>query len=61
MEKATFTRVNLSDLRVMMAIMHVFMEELLCPTVMGWIPVLEYLLLGACGHLWLCPIMSGIK
>jgi hypothetical protein len=30
MEKPTFTRVNLSDVRVIMTIMHVLMEELLC-------------------------------
>jgi hypothetical protein len=30
MEKPTFTRVNLSNVRVIMTIMHVLMEELLC-------------------------------
>jgi hypothetical protein len=49
MEKPTFTRRNLSDVRAIMAIMCVLVEELLCHVVMGWIPVLEYLLSGACG------------
>jgi hypothetical protein len=61
MEKPVFSRTNLSDVRVIMTIMLVLMEELLCQTVMGLIPVLECLLLGACGCLWLCPVMPGIK
>jgi hypothetical protein len=61
MEKPTITRDNLSDLRVIIAIMHVLMEELLCQEVMGRIPILESLFLGARGHLWLCPIMPSIK
>jgi hypothetical protein len=51
MEKPAFTRVNLSDSRVIMAIMCVLVEESLCHMVMGHILVLEYLLLGACGCL----------
>jgi hypothetical protein len=61
MEKPTFTMVNLSDVRVMMAIMCVPVVVLLCQAMMGWIPVLKYLLLGAHGHLWLRSIVPGIK
>jgi hypothetical protein len=35
MEKPTFTRMNLSDVRVIMAIMRVLVEELLCKVVTG--------------------------
>jgi hypothetical protein len=35
MEKLAFTMMNLSDVRVIMAIMRVLMEELLCQAVMG--------------------------
>jgi hypothetical protein len=52
MEKPTFTRANLSNIRVIMMIMRILVEEL-CETVMGWIPVLECLLLH--------PIMLDIK
>jgi hypothetical protein len=34
MEKPAFTRVNLSNVRVNMAIMHVHVEELLCQAAM---------------------------
>jgi hypothetical protein len=50
MEKTTFTRVNLSDVRIIMVIMYVLMEEFV---VSG--------LSGALGHLWLRPVMFGIK
>jgi hypothetical protein len=53
MEKLAFTRACLSDVSVIMTIMRVPLIELLCQVVMGWIPALEYLLLGAhgaCGH-----------
>jgi hypothetical protein len=53
MEKLTFTKTFLSDVRVIMAIMRVPMVELFCQTTMGWIPTVEYLSLGmrgACGH-----------
>jgi hypothetical protein len=60
-KKAIFTRANLSDVRVIITIMHVLVEELLCQAVMGWIPILKCLLLGARGHLWLRPVMLGIK
>jgi hypothetical protein len=61
MEKPAFTRVNLSDSRVIMAIMCVLVEESLCHMVMGHILVLEYLLLGACGCLYLRHVMPCIK
>jgi hypothetical protein len=48
-DNPTFTRVSLSDVRVIMMILHVLMEELLCQVMMGWVPVLVWLLLGACG------------
>jgi hypothetical protein len=35
MEKLAFTMINLSDVRVIMTIMRVLMEELLCQAVMG--------------------------
>jgi hypothetical protein len=61
MENPAFTRVSLSDVRVIMTIMHVAVEELLHQAATGWIPVLKYLLSGACGHLWPCPVMPDIK
>jgi hypothetical protein len=61
MEKTTFARTNLFGVRVIMVIMHVPVGELLCQAVTGWIPVLKCPLAGACGLLWLCPIMPDIK
>jgi hypothetical protein len=61
MEKLAFTRVNLSDIRLIMTIMHIPVEELLCQTMTGRIPVLKCLLSGVHGHLWLCPVILGIK
>jgi hypothetical protein len=58
MEKLTFTKIFLSDVRVIMAIMRVPMVELFCHMTMGWIPTLEYLSLGprgACGHVRYFP------
>jgi hypothetical protein len=60
-EKPAFTGVNLSDVRVIITIMCVLVEKLLCQIVMGRIPILECLLSGVCGHLWLRSIMSVIK
>jgi hypothetical protein len=40
MEKPTFTMVNLSDVKVIISIMHVPVEELVCQVVIGWILVL---------------------
>jgi hypothetical protein len=54
-------RVSLFDVKIIMSIMRVLMVELLCPMVAGRIPVLECLLLGACGCLWLRPVLFGIK
>jgi hypothetical protein len=38
MEKLTFTRICLSDVRVIMVIIRVPLVESLCQTAMGWIP-----------------------
>jgi hypothetical protein len=43
MEKLTFTRACLSDVRAIMTIMHIPLVELLCQTAMGWIPAFKYL------------------
>jgi hypothetical protein len=59
MEKPAFTEVSLSDVRVIMMIMHVPMEELLCQATMGWVPLLKYLLSGARGCLCPCPVVPG--
>jgi hypothetical protein len=61
MEKLDFTEVSLFIIRVIMAIMRAPVEELLCQVATGWIPILKYLLSGAWGILWPCPIMLGIK
>jgi hypothetical protein len=44
MENPAFTEASLSDVKVIMTIMHVLMEELLCQAVTGRIPILECLL-----------------
>jgi hypothetical protein len=49
---------NLSDGRVVMSIIHVFMVKLLCHVVMGWIPILEYLLPEVRGCVWAHVVMS---
>jgi hypothetical protein len=61
MEKSAFTRLCLSCVRVIMAIMHVPVVELQCQTTMGWLPVLKYLLSGVRGCLLLCLVVPGIK
>jgi hypothetical protein len=61
MEKPTFIRVSLSDVKVIMVIMHILVVKLLCQVVMRQIVVLKYLLSGPCGHLWPCPIVPCIK
>jgi hypothetical protein len=43
MEKPTSARANLSNVRVIMAIMRVLVDELICQTVMGRILILECL------------------
>jgi hypothetical protein len=50
-ENPAFTRACLSSARVIMVIMRVPVVELLCQMVMGWLPVLKYLLSRACGCL----------
>jgi hypothetical protein len=63
MEKLAFTRACLSDDRIIMAIMYASLVELLCQTVMGWIPALEYLLpdmCGACGHVLSCQAVNAV-
>jgi hypothetical protein len=61
MEKPSFTRANLPNVRLIMMIMCIPVEELLCQTVTGRIPVLKFLLSGVCGRLWPRPVVSGIK
>jgi hypothetical protein len=58
MKKPTYTKANLSDVRVIM--------EKLCGRVAmscgdKWIPVLTYLISGVRGHLWPCHVIPGIK
>jgi hypothetical protein len=47
--------------QMIMAIMRVPIDELLCHTVMEWIPVVEYLLSGARGRLRLHLVLLSIK
>jgi hypothetical protein len=61
MENPTFIGVSLSDVKVIMVIMRVLMEELPCQAVMGHIPILECLLSGTRGLLWLRLVLPGIK
>jgi hypothetical protein len=61
MKNPTFIGVSLSDVKVIMVIMHIFMEELLSQAVMRRIPVLECLLSGAHGRLRLCLVLRDIK
>jgi hypothetical protein len=61
MEKLAFTWVCLSIVRLIMAIMHVPLMELLCHATMGQVSALEYLLSGECGCLCSFPIVAGIK
>jgi hypothetical protein len=42
MEKPAFTRMNLSSVGVIMALMRVHVVELLCQAVTGWIPVVKH-------------------
>jgi hypothetical protein len=51
---------SLSDVGVIMMIMHVLMVKSLCQAVMGRVPVLKCLMSGVRGRLWLCPIMLGV-
>jgi hypothetical protein len=61
MEKPAFTRESLSDVRVIMVIMCVLVEDLICQVVTGRISVLKYLMSGARGRQWPCPVVPGIK
>jgi hypothetical protein len=54
-------RGGLSDAREIMMIMRVRLVELLCQAAMGQTQVLKYLVIGARGCLWLCPIMLAFK
>jgi hypothetical protein len=61
MEKVTFTRARLSNVRVITAIMRVPFVELLCQMAMGWIPTPKYLLSGThwCfGHVLSCEAVN---
>jgi hypothetical protein len=61
MENPALIRASLSDVRVTMVIICVLVVELLYHAVMGWVPVLECLLPGVRGSLWLCLILLDIK
>jgi hypothetical protein len=61
MAKPTFTRMNLSNVRMIMAIMRVLVEELLCQAVMGQILVLNCPLSGTRGCMRLLFIVLGFK
>jgi hypothetical protein len=61
MEKPAFTRMSLSDVKLIMISMRVLVEEFLCQAVMEQIPLLKGLLSGARGHLWLRLVLPGIK
>jgi hypothetical protein len=52
---------SLSDVRVIMTIMRILTVKSLCQAAMGWVLVLECLLLDTHGCLWLCPITLGFK
>jgi hypothetical protein len=62
MEKLTFTRVNLSNIRVIMVIMRVLVEELLCQAVMGRFQHLSaccQVRVHACGYVLSCLALNG--
>jgi hypothetical protein len=61
MEKLVFSRMNLSDVRVIITITRVPVKDLLCQTVMGRIIVLECPLSKVCGRLSLRPVVPDIK
>jgi hypothetical protein len=44
-----------------MAVMRIPVVAWPCHAATGQIPVLKYLVPGARGHLWPCPIVLGIK
>jgi hypothetical protein len=61
MEKSAFTRTCLSRIKVIMVIMCILLIELLYQTMMGQLLVLEYLMSGVCGCLWLSLVVPGIE
>jgi hypothetical protein len=61
MEKPAFIRANLSNVRVIMTIIHVPVVEFRCQAAMGWIPALKYLLSYARELLWPHTIVPVIK
>jgi hypothetical protein len=60
MEKLAFARACLSDVRVIMVIMHVRLVESLCQAAMGWIPTQVPFARHVRG-MWPCPVVSGGK
>jgi hypothetical protein len=52
---------SLSDVKVIMTNMCVLMVKLLYQAAVGWVLVLECLLPGVRGCLWLRPVMLDIK
>jgi hypothetical protein len=61
MENTALFGASLSDVRVTMVIMRVLVVELLCQVVIGCVPVLESLLPGTRGRLWLCLVLPDIE
>jgi hypothetical protein len=59
MEHIASTRICLPYARAIMVHLCVSLVELPVQTMMGWIPVLEYMLSGARGFLQPRPILSG--
>jgi hypothetical protein len=59
MECIAFTRIYLPYVGIIMVCICVSLVEIPFQTVMRWIPVLQCILLGACGLLQPCPILSG--
>jgi hypothetical protein len=60
MEKLVFIWACLSDVRVIMVIMHVPLIQSLCQAVMGWIPTRVPIARHAWG-MWPCPVTPGSK
>jgi hypothetical protein len=58
MKKLAFIRENLSNVRVIIVIMRVPVEELRCQAVIGWTLVLKHLLSNACGHVLSCKALK---
>jgi hypothetical protein len=54
-----FTRVSLPYGGVLVVCMRIFLIELPFQTAIGWIPVLQYMLLGVHRLLQTCPISPG--